>query len=100
MRVVSDPDRKLALLVVDQSLWSKQLRIHSQHVNLTQNRVHPLLLNYLHRNPVDPPAVANKDFETLADSEWLRANEVDGRENILQLARELGDRMTRFSGGI
>src|SRR6185503_17224506 len=67
LRVVSDPDRELAFLIVNQSLWSKQLRIHTEHIDAPEDRLHPLLLNHLHRNFVDATAVANKDFKSLAD---------------------------------
>src|SRR5688572_28733431 len=75
-RVSGHPDRKLAILLVDEPLWSKQLRIYSKHINASKHRLHPLLLNNLDGNLVNLSAVADEDLETLADFEWLRADEI------------------------
>src|SRR5690348_14542669 len=66
-RVVGDPEEELAFLVVDQTLWSKQLRVHAQGLDRTEHRVHPFLLHDLDGNRVDASAVADIDVEALAD---------------------------------
>src|ERR1700754_3614163 len=84
--VCREPDRKLALLVVDQSFGSKQFRIDSKRINAADHGLHSFLLEHLHRNRIDASAVADVDVKALADFEWLRANEVDRRQDVLQLS--------------
>src|ERR1043165_7950221 len=97
-RVVGEPNGKLTLFFIDQSLWSKQLRIHAHCVDAAEHRIHALLLHDLDRNRIDVSAVANIDVEVLADREWLRANEIDRREDVLQLsAGKLCGRLARFT---
>src|SRR5262245_33678159 len=93
-RIGSHPDRKLTFLCVDESLWSKQFGIDSQHVNATKHRLHSLLFDDRDRNLVNLPAVADVDLETLADLERLRADEIDRRQHVLKLTGEIRDRMT------
>src|SRR6476659_8790725 len=97
-RVLSDPNGELALLVINQSLWSKKLGVHAQRIDAAEHCIQSLLLDHLDRNGVDAPAVTNIDVEALADFERLRTNEIDRGEDVLQLsAGELGGCAARFT---
>src|SRR6185503_11727403 len=75
--VVSDPDRKLTLLVIDESIWPKELRIHVKHINFAKDRLHAFFRDHFHRDRVDASAVADKDIESFSYFELLGTNEID-----------------------
>lgn len=76
-RVSGYPDRKLTFLLIDESIWSKQLWIHSQHINASEHGLHSLLLDDLNRYLVNLSAVADKDLKAPAHLERLCADEID-----------------------
>src|SRR5690349_256368 len=82
-RVVSDPKRELALLVLHQPLRTKQLRVHAQSIDAAEHRLQLFSLHDFHRDRVNASAVTDVDIEVFADLKWLGANEIDRREHVL-----------------
>src|SRR5829696_2666818 len=84
--VVGKPDRKLALLFVHQPIRSKELRVHSQYINATEDGFHSLLLDNSNRDRIDPAAITDEDLKSFSHLERLCANEIDRRQYVLQLS--------------
>src|SRR6185436_19005070 len=98
--IISDPNRKLTLLFVDQPVWSKHFGIHSQNIDAPKDRFHPFLLDNPDRDLVNATAISDENFEASSHFERLSANEVDCRKQILQLSGEISDRVAWLGGWI
>src|SRR5678815_1674806 len=69
--VVSYPDTKLALLVIDQTVWAKHIRFQAKRISSSQNRLHLLSLDDVNRYTVNTAAFGNEYFESFPNLQRL-----------------------------
>src|SRR3712207_3767008 len=89
--VVRHPDGHLALALLDGAARPEEVNVYPDDRDLAEHALHLLLLDDdARRDLVDAAGVADGDVECLPRGERERAEEVDGRDDVLRRAFEGG----------
>src|SRR5205085_6567005 len=82
--VARNPDGHLALALLEGAAGAEHLHVNAHDRRLSEYALHRLLLgDYDRRSLEDAAGVADGDVESLSGRERLRAQEVDGRDDVL-----------------